>query len=67
MRLRIVRAVDDKWLPGATGELDAQFGRDCPGNFILDRKDVVEFPIGISPIYACNPFCTSTNCTLMRT
>ncbi len=45
MRLRIVRAVNDKWLPGAARELDAQFGRDRLGNFILDRKDVVEFAI----------------------
>ena len=45
MRLRIVRAINDKRLPGAARELDAQFGRDRLGNFILNREDVVEFAI----------------------
>ena len=45
MRLRIVRAVNDERLSGTARELDAQLGRDRFGNFILDRKDVVEFAI----------------------
>ena len=49
MRLRIVRTINDKWLPCAARKLDAQFARDRLGNFILDRKDVVEFAIVSSP------------------
>src|SRR5204863_8434518 len=45
MRLRIVRAINDKWLAGAARELDAQFARDRLGNFILDLKNIVEFAI----------------------
>src|SRR4029077_10202856 len=45
MRFRVVRAVNDKWLPGAARELHAQFGCDRFGNFIFDRKDVVEFAV----------------------
>src|SRR5262245_4326420 len=45
MRLQIVGAVGDKRLPSTAGELDAQPGRDRLGNFILDRKDVVELAI----------------------
>src|SRR5215472_8418664 len=45
MRLRVVRAVDDQWLPGATRELNTQFGGDRLGYFILNRKYVIEFAI----------------------
>src|SRR5262249_24120151 len=45
MRLRVVRAVNDQWLSGAASELNAQFGGDRLGYFILDRKDVIELPI----------------------
>src|SRR5262249_40542118 len=45
MRLRVVRAVDDQWLSGAARELNAQFGGNRLGYFILNSKDVVELPI----------------------
>src|SRR5262249_14728488 len=45
MRLRVVCAVDDERLPGPARELDAQFSRDGLGNFILNRKNVVELAI----------------------
>src|SRR5215472_17538171 len=45
MRLRVVRAVNDEWLSGTASELNAQFGGNRLGNFILDRKDVIELAI----------------------
>src|SRR6516162_9646529 len=45
MRLRVVRAVNDQWLSGAARELNAQFGGDRLGYFILNRKDVIELAI----------------------
>src|SRR5689334_8096190 len=45
MRLWIVRVVDDERLPAAAGELDTQFGRNRLGNFVLNRKNIVQFAI----------------------
>src|SRR6516225_3439262 len=45
MRLRVVRAVNDQWLSGATRELNAQFGGNRFGYFILNCKDVIELAI----------------------
>jgi hypothetical protein len=45
MRLRVVRAVSDQWLSAASRELNAQFGGDRLGDFILNRKDVIELAI----------------------